>query len=94
MFVDFDQTARRKQPAELLDYLNSYFTQFDKICASHEVTKIETVGEEYVCAVGVVPHDWKVNDAWGHEVILQKLINAAEEILQVQRDSEAGAPLT
>ena len=36
----------------------------------------------------------KVNDAWGHEVILQKLINAAEEILQVQRDSEAGAPLT
>ena len=39
-------------------------------------------------AVGVVPHDWKVNDSCGHEVILQKLIDAAEEILQVQRGSE------
>eukprot|EP00435_Cladocopium_sp_Y103_P020841 s840_g5.t1 len=74
-------------PAELLDYLNSYFTQFDKICAQHEVTKIETVGEEYVCAVGVVPRDWEVNDALGHAVILHRLIKAATEILQVQRDS-------
>ena len=88
VFSDFDQTARRKQPAELLDYLNSYFTQFDKICAQHEVTKIETVGEEYVCAVGVVPKDMEVNEAWGHQVILHRLIKAATEILQVQRDSD------
>lgn len=46
---------------------NSYFTQFDEICAKHEVTKIETVGEEYVCAVGVVPKDWEVDKALGHQ---------------------------
>ncbi|CAK9019925.1 unnamed protein product [Durusdinium trenchii] len=88
MFVDFDQTARKKEPAELLDYLNSYFTQFDEICAKHEVTKIETVGEEYVCAVGVVPKDWEVDKALGHQVILHRLIKAASEMLEVQRDAE------
>eukprot|EP00913_Durusdinium_trenchii_P014816 g13893.t1 len=81
MFVDFDQTARKKEPAD-------YFTQFDEICAKHEVTKIETVGEEYVCAVGVVPKDWEVDKALGHQVILHRLIKAASEMLEVQRDAE------
>ncbi|CAJ1355217.1 unnamed protein product [Effrenium voratum] len=87
MFVDFDQTARR--PAELLEYLNSYFTNFDRTCAKHEVTKIETVGEEYVCAVGVIPRDIEADEALGHGVILHRLIKAATEILQVQRDAES-----
>ncbi|CAE7565369.1 odr-1 [Symbiodinium sp. CCMP2456] len=77
MFVDFDQTARKKEPEALLAYLNHYFTKFDDICSAHEVTKIETVGEE--CAIA--------DKALGHAVILGRLIKAAKEILMVQRDT-------
>eukprot|EP00439_Symbiodinium_sp_Y106_P018787 s345_g2.t1 len=88
MFVDFDQTARKKEPEALLAYLNHYFTKFDDICSAHEVTKIETVGEEYVSAVGVIPRDIEADKAMGHAVILGRLIKAAKEILMVQRDTQ------
>ncbi|CAE7404706.1 Npr1, partial [Symbiodinium natans] len=88
MFVDFDQTARKKEPEALLAYLNHYFTKFDDICSAHEVTKIETVGEEYVSAVGVVPRDIEADKEMGHAVILGRLIKAAKEILRVQRDTQ------
>ena len=32
-----------------------YYNLFDFYCAAYGVTKIETVAEEYVCAVGVRP---------------------------------------
>lgn len=88
MFVDFDQTARKKEPEALLAYLNHYFTKFDDICSAHEVTKIETVGEEYVSAVGVIPRDIEADKALGHAVILGRLIKAAKEILMVKRDTQ------
>uniref|UniRef100_A0A7S4R2B4 Guanylate cyclase domain-containing protein n=1 Tax=Alexandrium monilatum TaxID=311494 RepID=A0A7S4R2B4_9DINO len=88
MFVDFDQTASRLEPHELLDFLNHHFTLFDGICARHGVTKIETVGEEYVCAVGVVPADVEKNKTEGHQEILGKLITAAAEILKVAEEND------
>ncbi|CAE7794107.1 Npr1 [Symbiodinium sp. CCMP2592] len=75
-------------PEALLAYLNHYFTKFDDICSAHEVTKIETVGEEYVSAVGVIPRDIEADKAMGHAVILGRLIKAAKEILMVQRDTQ------
>jgi len=87
MFVDFDQTASSLEPHELLDFLNRYFTLFDSICARHEVTKIETVGEEYVCAVGVVPADVEEDEKHGHQEILGRLIRVASEILKVSSES-------
>ncbi|OLQ03767.1 Guanylate cyclase soluble subunit beta-2 [Symbiodinium microadriaticum] len=107
MFVDFDQTARKccrlrfwvEALAVCSDFRNMvcdrnhYFTKFDDICSAHEVTKIETVGEEcaivYVSAVGVIPRDIEAADkALGHAVILGRLIKAAKEILMVQRDTQ------
>ena len=35
--------------------MGPWLTGFDVLCAHKHVTKIETVGEEYVCAVGVQP---------------------------------------
>ncbi|CAE7212560.1 Gucy1b2 [Symbiodinium microadriaticum] len=102
MFVDFDQTARKccrlrfwvEALAVCSDFRNMvcdrnhYFTKFDDICSAHEVTKIETVGEEYVSAVGVIPRDIEADKALGHAVILGRLIKAAKEILMVQRDTQ------
>lgn len=67
-------------PWELLKFLNDQFTQMDMICAKHGVAKIETVAEEYVAAVGVLPDDIQENKA-GHNRLLERLLKAAGEIM-------------
>lgn len=84
MIVDFDQYTRKYTPGELLAFLNKYFTLMDRSCELHSVTKIETVGEEYVAAVGVVPDDIKKCAAEGHGEALGRLIHVATDILQLQ----------
>eukprot|EP00927_Polykrikos_kofoidii_P024931 TRINITY_DN22533_c0_g1_i4.p1 TRINITY_DN22533_c0_g1~~TRINITY_DN22533_c0_g1_i4.p1 ORF type:complete len:1152 (+),score=165.91 TRINITY_DN22533_c0_g1_i4:167-3622(+) len=83
-FADFDQTARMLPPVSLLDLLNRRFSRFDKVCAANKVTKIETVGEEYMCAVGVLPVDDLEADAIGHGEVLGRLLHVALEILCIQ----------
>jgi len=86
MIVGFDEHVQQRQPEELVEFLNGYFTAWDEICYQNRVTKIETVGEEYVCAVGVSPHDQRVNERIGHRVILNRLIRAAVEILSMHSE--------
>ncbi|CAL1127877.1 unnamed protein product [Cladocopium goreaui] len=76
-----------------MEFLNSTFTMMDLICAEHAVTKIETVGEEYVCAVGVVPEDEQEAKDSGHTAVLGRLIQAAAEILAA-RKPKMGLPVT
>jgi len=85
MIVDFDTYARSYSPENLLAFLNQHFTLFDSICAQHEVTKIETVGEEFVCAVGVVPKDIEQAKIDGcHAEILGRLVRVGSDILNLQ----------
>lgn len=84
MISDFDHYANRCSPEELLEFLNNQFTIFDDIVAFHGVTKIETVCEEYVAAVGVVPADVAEDREKGHQQILGRLILVASEILSFQ----------
>jgi len=77
---DFDRYAHNLSPAELLDFLNRKFTDFDNICAKYGVTKIETVGEEYVAAVGVVPEE-KTEDPSEHAGFLTNLACAASAMV-------------
>jgi class 3 adenylate cyclase len=89
VIVDFDHIATQYTPNELLAFLNKYFNQFDQICTRHEVTKIETVGEEYVAAVGVVPDaNGEFLEESKHHEGLGRLIRAAAEMLRLQ-DAEA-----
>ncbi|CAE7664420.1 Gyc32E, partial [Symbiodinium sp. CCMP2456] len=48
MIENFDEQARILGPENLIKFLNNQFTMMDVICSNHQVTKIETVGEEYV----------------------------------------------
>ena len=50
-----------------------------------EVTKIETVAEEYVCCVGVLPEDHGVE----HQQLLLRLFAAAKEIQELQQEAQA-----
>ncbi|CAK0817387.1 unnamed protein product [Prorocentrum cordatum] len=89
---DFDGHMSRRTPDQLLDFLNTLFGKIDRICLDCEVTKIETVGEEYVAAVGVKPEDYS-NGVDEHEEVLSHLIVAALGIFMWQ-EGDLGDPLT
>jgi len=84
LISEFDKLIQRKTPNELLAFLNKQFTNMDQICARNRVTKIETVCEEYVACVGVVPDDKEENDRDGHSPLLMRLLRTAEQILKMQ----------
>ena len=77
---NFESIAHQSAPADLLDFLNSIFTDLDQICEDFHVAKIETVGEEFVAAVGVMPseaEDMGFSEADGHTPLLANLVRAA-----------------
>eukprot|EP00397_Hematodinium_sp_SG-2012_P004477 GEMP01004489.1.p1 GENE.GEMP01004489.1~~GEMP01004489.1.p1 ORF type:complete len:1116 (+),score=159.50 GEMP01004489.1:210-3557(+) len=50
---DFDNIVKEKSDEDLANFLNTVYTSFDDILQTEKVTKIETVGDTYVCAVGL-----------------------------------------
>jgi len=80
----FEGHMNQRTPDQLLDFLNIIFGKIDRICFDCQVTKIETVGEEYVAAVGVKPEDY-ANGVDKHEEVLNRLIVAALGIFEVQK---------
>jgi len=53
-FVGFTQIAESFTPQELIEELDSCFSQFDQIAWQHHLEKIKTIGDAYM-AVGGVP---------------------------------------
>lgn len=52
-FVDFSQKAKKQKPLKLLQRLEKYFTEFDKIIAKYNLEKIKTIGDAYMALSGV-----------------------------------------
>jgi len=52
-FKDFTIIAQQLQPHELIAELNRCFMFFDDVCIRHNIEKIKTVGDSYMCAGGV-----------------------------------------
>mmetsp|Transcript_55311 Transcript_55311/g.124238 ORF Transcript_55311/g.124238 Transcript_55311/m.124238 type:complete len:1325 (-) Transcript_55311:38-4012(-) len=73
---------------ELLKFLNALFTFIDTACEKNAVTKVETVGEEYVACVGVVPADQASTLTFGHSRALARLIRLGSQLLRVQDEEE------
>ncbi|HKZ81553.1 MAG TPA: adenylate/guanylate cyclase domain-containing protein [Pyrinomonadaceae bacterium] len=53
-FVGFTQIAEHFTPQQLIEELDSCFSQFDQIAGKHKLEKIKTIGDAYM-AVGGVP---------------------------------------
>jgi class 3 adenylate cyclase len=56
MFVDFKgftSLAETMPPEQLVEELNHYFSKFDEITSKHGIEKIKTIGDAYLCAVGL-----------------------------------------
>jgi class 3 adenylate cyclase len=52
-FKGFTQVAEKLQPQEIVEMLNFFFQKFDEIAAKHNLEKIKTIGDAYMCAGGI-----------------------------------------
>ena len=52
-FVGFPNMVENCEPGELLDTLNTFFMGFDRIMSKHNVRKVKTVGDCYMCVGGI-----------------------------------------
>lgn len=82
MFTDFKgftSYAEKLSPEELVASVDYYFSAFDKIIEKHELEKIKTVGDAYMCAGGI---PFPTED---HPI---KAIHAAKEIIDFVHNSK------
>ena len=52
-FIGFTNISSGLLPHELIAELNSYFNEFDDIIGKHNLEKIKTIGDAYMCAGGI-----------------------------------------
>lgn len=52
-FVNFTSLTKELSPTDLVQNLDSYFTNFDDIVEKHFVEKIKTIGDAYMCVGGL-----------------------------------------
>lgn len=52
-FKDFTQLSEKLSPTELVLEIHSCFTAFDNIIGKHNIEKIKTIGDSYMCAGGL-----------------------------------------
>jgi len=72
LFTDikgFTKIAASMRPQELVEVLNRYFTVFDEIIDRHNLEKIKTIGDSYMCAGGLP----KRNNTHPFETVLAAL---------------------
>lgn len=52
-FKNFTQTAEQLAPEELVQMINFCYAEFDRIVTRHNVEKIKTIGDSYMCVGGL-----------------------------------------
>lgn len=70
-FKDFTRISANMHPEDLVNEIGLYFAEFDRIVERHQLEKIKTIGDSYMCAGGLpTPNDEHATN----------VINAALEI--------------
>jgi class 3 adenylate cyclase len=83
-FKGFTKIAEKLTPQELVAELNQCFLEFDKIIDKHNLEKIKTIGDAYMCAGGIP----KANDTNPMDVVAAGLeIKEYMENLKMERES-------
>ncbi len=52
-FAGFTKLSEQMEPKSLIELLNQYFCIFDKIISNHNLEKLKTIGDSYMCVSGV-----------------------------------------
>jgi adenylate cyclase len=84
MFTDFKNFTRiseKLSPAELVAEIDTFFKAFDNITSNHNIEKIKTIGDSYMCAGGLpVANKTNANDVVSAALEIQKFVqNYAEQ---------------
>jgi class 3 adenylate cyclase len=96
-FQGFTNIAEQISPEELVAYLGTCFEAYDRIITEHNLEKIKTVGDCYICA-GVLQVD---EEQWSAEGVAAanavKVVNAAQQMLEFleefnRQQSKLGKP--
>uniref|UniRef100_A0A7S0MXQ9 guanylate cyclase n=1 Tax=Pyramimonas obovata TaxID=1411642 RepID=A0A7S0MXQ9_9CHLO len=48
--VGFTSISQQMEPMEVMSMLDRLYDEFDKLCKKHELFKVETIGDAYMCA--------------------------------------------
>ena len=82
MFTDFENftlKSERLSPEDLVSIIDSCFKKFDEIISRHNIEKIKTIGDAYLCVSGLP-------DTKDHNAV--NVINAAMEIVDVIKEQQ------
>jgi len=82
-FVGFSKEASDLEPEDLVRSIDFYFKHFDKIIEKHNLEKIKTIGDSYMC-VGGLPMENTTNTI--------DALTAAWEILEFVKDTSDNPP--
>ncbi|KAL7548925.1 hypothetical protein ACHAWF_012193 [Thalassiosira exigua] len=55
--VGFSKMALDMKPMDVLNMLQALFSRFDSLCDKHGITKLETVGDAYLCTANLYDED-------------------------------------
>lgn len=73
----FTSLAEHLPPAELVAEIDYYFSSFDRIIARHNIEKIKTIGDAYMCAAGIPePNATHAIDLVAAALEIQQLVQA------------------
>jgi guanylate cyclase len=62
-FKNFTQIAEKLTPVELVNEIDTIFKAFDNIISEHNIEKIKTIGDSYMCVGGLpVPNSTHASD--------------------------------
>jgi class 3 adenylate cyclase len=87
-FKDFTQASELMSAEELVNEINFYFSEFDRIISQHNIEKIKIIGDSYMCAGGLpVPNATHACDVVEAALELQEFM-----ITQKIERSGRGAP--
>ncbi|MDX2135248.1 MAG: adenylate/guanylate cyclase domain-containing protein [Saprospiraceae bacterium] len=63
-FTNFTKLSEQLTPKQLIDELDECFLAFDEICEAHNLEKIKTIGDAFMCAGGLpIPNESHATDA-------------------------------
>jgi guanylate cyclase len=82
-FKNFTQIAEKLTPVELVNEIDTIFKAFDKIVGEHNIEKIKTIGDSYMCVGGLpIPNTTHACDVVMAAMKIQKFI---EQLIQKRR---------
>ena len=77
-FKDFTKISAQLSPEELVHLVDRYFKEFDRVIEKHDIEKIKTIGDAYMCAAGL-------NGQANHAM---QMLSAALEIQTYMKEEE------